>query len=192
MTEFFENRICYFCDEIYPFPPSYLVANYYGIWICNHCDEFVSPLKYTIKENGECPICYENTELFELSRCTHKICLECCKTIYFGKATTERPIHYRENLDEEPIWPYETENQEEYMTFELNHFDWEKTYDELIITRNQLIPERPSWMNTDAFINYENNYILWSKKCAIIDNEWEKYNESKTKGNGSCPLCRQK
>jgi hypothetical protein len=105
--------------------------------------------------------------------------------------------------EEQPIWPYELndydENDperikyEEYNEFEIKHFDIGKyNYDELITIRNSLITERPEWMNTEEFINYENGQFRYHTDCVILDKEWENYNESKTKGNGICPLCRAK
>jgi len=106
-------------------------------------------------------------------------------------------------LTDEPIWPYELNDDdendperiklEEYDDFEEKHFDIEKyDYDELITIRNSLISERPEWMNTEEFINWENRRFRYHTNFVILDNEWNKYNENKTKGNGSCPLCRKK
>jgi hypothetical protein len=45
-------------------------------------------------------------------------------------------------------------------------------------------------MNSPEFINYENNSFIYHIECIKLDREWEKYNETKTKGNSNCPLCR--
>jgi len=198
MSAVFENKLCYFCDETYPHP-SCFIDNHNGIWVCYSCENVVSI--NTIQENGECCICFENKPLIKLPTCIHKVCLECCKTIYFGSTTSGRPIHWRELSDEHPTWPYEIneedeiedKKQEEYYYFEELHFDYEKkSYDELIQIRNNLITQRPDWMNTDTFINYENENIRYQVKLIRVENEWNNYSENKTIGNRVCPLCRAK
>jgi hypothetical protein len=74
--------------------------------------------------------------------------------------------------------------------FEAMYFNIkENSYDELVTIRNNLISERSEWMNSDAFINYENGMF---KYFSELENEWKMYDENKTKGNSSCPLCRAK
>jgi hypothetical protein len=155
------------------------------------------PINYNERENGECCICFEETTLFKLPTCNHKLCVKCCKTIYFGSTTNERPIHWREMI-EQPDWPYESNENDseemkydEYIEFETKYFDIEKnSYNELITIRNSLIAERPDWMNTENFINYENISFQYHTEFVKLDKEWEEYNKNKTKGNGTCPLCR--
>ena len=74
-----------------------------------------------------------------------------------------------------PDWPYEFNDDDdndperikydEYCDFEYEHSDllnnYEKTYDELIENRDSLIPQRPEWMNSEIFINYENNDLKY-------------------------------
>jgi len=188
------NHLCYFCDKIYP---SCFIDNHNGILVCFHCNEFILPINFNNLENGECCICFENKCLITLPSCIHKICLECCKTIYFGSTTSDRPVHWRELTDEHPIFPYLEDiddiKQEEYFYFEELYFDYQtKTYDEIIIVRNSLITERPEWMNTETFINYENQNIRYQIKMINVEKDWDNYNEKKTRGNGKCPLCREK
>jgi hypothetical protein len=62
-----------------------------------------------------------------------------------------------------------------------------RTYDELIEIRNNVIIERPEWMNISEIINYENErFRLYSEWRIKEDN----YLASRTIGNQSCPLCR--
>ena len=196
----FENKLCYFCDETYPHP-SCFISNYDDLYVCSHCEEFRLPINYNNRVNDECCVCFEENPLIKLPTCSHKVCLKCCKTIYFGSTTNERPIHWREMTDEAPVWPYENNDdednedddkkQEEYYYSQDTHFNYEEnTYDELIEIRNNLIAFRPEWMNTEEFINYENDCFSYHTKIAQVEREWEKYNENKTKGNGTCPLCR--
>jgi len=99
---------------------------------------------------------------------------------------------------EYPDWPYELNEDDseemkydEYIEFETKYFDIEKnSYNELITIRNNLITERPHWMNTEKFINYENISFRYHTEFVKLDKEWEEYNKNKTKGNGTCPLCR--
>lgn len=199
MSDIFENKLCYFCDETYPYP-SCFIENRNGVYICDNCDDFTLNINFNNTEQGECSICYENKSLLKLPTCIHRLCLECCKTIYFGSTNIQRPIHWTEITPGCPIWPYEIteENeveedrkQEEYYYFDNLHFNIEtNTYDELIIIRNRLIPERPEWMNTEIFINYENNCFRYHTEFVRLEKEWEEYNENKTRGNGKCPICR--
>ncbi len=66
---------CYFCLNS-------CKKNYNGLLMCNSCDELVSPIKFNAEETDKCSYCYTNAHLVEL-RFNHKICLGCCKTIYF-------------------------------------------------------------------------------------------------------------
>jgi len=198
MSAVIENHLCYFCDETYPHP-SCFIYNYNGIWVCDHCDMII-PI-HNMQQNGECCVCIEYKPLIKLPNCVHKVCLECCKTIYFGSTTNVIPIHWRGMIDEQPIWAYTLNDDddndperiklEEYSLFEETHFDYEtKTYDELIVVRNSLITQRLEWMNTDTFINYENKNIRYQLKILNVEKEWDEFNENKIRGNSSCPLCR--
>ena len=46
-------------------------------------------------------------------------------------------------------------------------------------------------MNTEEFINYETALFRYYKEHQKADEEWEQYNQTKTKGNSKCPLCRR-
>ena len=144
MSANFVNHLCYFCDETYPHP-SVFIGNYSGIWICHHC---VFPIN--ILENDECCVCYENKNIIKLPTCVHKLCLKCCKTIYFGSIVNERPVHWREMVIDSPNWPFEINEddnndpeyikEQEYDKFIDKYFDTQTTpYDELIIIRNKII-----------------------------------------------------
>jgi hypothetical protein len=158
MSTIFENNLCYFCDESFPYV---FIENCNGVYVCFHCHGFRLPINFNSQENGECYVCFENKLLLQLKTCTHTLCFECCKTIYFGSSKNDRPIHWREITDTHPIFPYESTEehddtkQEDYYYFEDLHYDYEKkTYDELIKLRDSLIIERPEWMNTETFIHY--------------------------------------
>jgi len=197
MSANFVNKLCYFCDRYYLYP-SYSIANHNDLWVCSHC-KFSLPINYNNKENGECCVCYQEKPLYKLPTCNHKLCLECCKTIYFGSTTNERPIHWNEMTEEYPRWPYENvdeheddKKQEEYYYFEDTHFNYEEnTYDELIEIRNSLFSDRPDWMNAEEFINYENENFKYQIKLIKVEHDFDEYNENKTRGNRTCPLCRK-
>ena len=197
MSVNFENHLCYFCDETYPYP-SCFILNYNELWVCHNCDFIL--INYNNKENDVCCVCFEESTLYKLPSCNHKLCVKCCKTIFFGSTTNERPIHWREMTIESSDYPYqinddddsdpETIRYNEYCEYEDKHFNYEKTYNELIEIRNSLIIERPDWMNTEAFINYENEQFMYHTEFNKLDKEWEMYEKSKLRGNKNCPLCR--
>ena len=197
------NQICYFCDEVYP-DPSCFITNYDDLWICDSCDNFTLPINYSnCRENGDCCVCLEENPLVKLPTCSHKVCLKCCKTIYFGSTTDVRPLHWREMDNKFPDWPVneseeyneddENEKQEEYDFFEDIYFNYKKkTYEELIKFRNGLMSDRLEWMNTEEFINYENKRFRHHINFEKVDKEWNEWNNKKIQGNGTCPLCRAK
>ena len=182
-------EICYFCDEL-------TNTCFMDGCVCETCGMQV-PIDNA--GNGECCVCLENKSLIKLPNCIHTVCIQCCKTIYFGTSHNERPsTHWRD--DDGPEWPFEFDDDndhdhvrvkyEEYEVFDGMYFDFGLSYAELITIRDNLIPERPEWMNQEVFINYENDRFLYHTKCVASDKLWETYNESKLKGNSMCPLCR--
>jgi hypothetical protein len=195
MSNIIENHDCFFCDIPYPHP-SCFISNYNDIWVCSTCENCEMNISiHNFQGNGECCICLEDKPLIKFATCIHTACLNCYKTIYFG---LNRPIHWREMTDVSPDWPYEINEDDdndlekikqiEYEEFEAMYFNIkENSYDELVTIRNNLISERSEWMNSDAFINYENGmfkyFSKFVKECKMND-------ENKTKGNSSCPLCR--
>lgn len=189
MTSTVENKMCYFCDETYPHHISFVKKYDDTLSTCYYCEEQL-PINYDNRENGKCCACFEETKLVELPTCSHKLCLKCCKTTYFGSTINERPIHWREITEEPPVWPYNDKKEQEYYHFEHVRFNYEKhTYEELVAIRNRLIAVRSAWMNTEAFINYENYCFMYHTKVAKIEKEWDEYDKSKTRGDGVCPLC---
>ena len=199
MSNNFEMHVCYFCDE--PKLSPYYIENYNEAWICNCCINFTLPINHDKQQNGECCVCLECKILVKLPTCIHTLCLECCKSNYFGSTINARPIHWREIPEKTQMWYCELNDddendperikQDEYNEFEYLHFDYEtKTYDELIIIRNSLIDERPEWMNDIKFINYENMHICYELNMVNVEKEFDNYNETKIIGNECCPLCR--
>lgn len=165
----------------------------------------------TMVDNHECPVCMETKKAFELPSCTHKVCLDCYKIIYFGISEFEKPCEY--SLDGYPEWTYENQFDEdddllhnekddehntsfliEKMKFDEGNFISDgnytidqRTYSELIAERDGLMSERPEWMNKQEIINYENAYFKW---CTQYRDKLNKYLSGLIKGNKMCPLCR--
>ena len=179
--------------------------------ICNRC-KFFGPLcniKFSIQENEECCICLEEKRLLKLPTCIHKVCIQCCKTIYYGSTTIIPPTISLNDL-EYPEWPYPfyCSNEEElkgtrkdwmivddkefeYSDFRNEYLNYEnQSYDELVAIRDSLISERVDWMNTEEFIDYENSVFFYQIVKKKIEKKWKKFNKTKTVGNGLCPMCR--
>jgi len=185
---------CYFCDEPGWYPGTCL-EYYNGIYVCHYCRTFELSIDYSEQETGVCEVCFDEKTLLTLP-CYHKLCLQCCKTIYFGIATTSRPIYWREI--EGPDWPFILDDNEndperikydEYQEFHTQWFDMDNSYKKLIQIRNNLLSIRPDWMNTDTFIEYENEELYYLSECRIAEKAWNEYNDNKFKGNGCCPFC---
>lgn len=171
-----------------------------GVDPFNVCGEILKKMD-TMVDDYECPICLEPKKSLEMPRCSHKLCLDCYKTIYFGVSELEKPCMYRDlNL---PQWTYEQkfdeygdvmENEKEnehydFLSEKMNYEgeDDERTYNELIELRDNLIGERPEWMNNSEVISYENNRFKLLSEWKIKN---DTYLSSLIIGNQSCPLCR--
>lgn len=155
----------------------------------------------TMVDDYECPVCMETKKALEMPRCTHKVCLNCYKTIYFGVSELEKPCIY-EDLNC-PDWTYEqkidedgdvmeNEKHNEHDIFlgkkmKYKYEDDERPYDELIALRDSLMCDRPKWMNIQEIINYENDLFKTTSDYRIKE---DNYLTSRTIGNQSCPLCR--
>lgn len=234
MCDNFIIKVCYFCDY-----PRKVCTNYedilhtnciYGanikkyndLWVCFSCN--TGNLRWTdfsIQENGECCVCLEEKILLNLPKCTHKLCIQCSKTIYYGSTTVDPPTASLNDI-ERPEWPYPfycsneeelkgtrkdwmiwDDKEEEYSGFSNEYFNdfykpelKNKSYDELVAIRDSLISEkveeRLDWMNTEEFINYENLLFQYQIEQKKITKQWNKYKNTKTIGNGLCPICRSK
>lgn len=166
------------------------------------CGEILKKMD-TMVDDYECPICMEAKKALEMPRCSHKVCLDCYKTIYFGVSELEKPCMYRDLLDKLPEWTYErrldedgdvmeNEKENEHDTFLLEKMNYqyeddERPYEELIVLRDGLMCDRPEWMNIQEIINYENERFRVYSEWKIKESN---YLASRTIGNQSCPLCR--
>lgn len=104
---------------------------------------------------------------------------------------------------DEPDWPYELNDAcaddaddnerikyNEYAEFSDIHFDLMLSYEELIRVRDELISNRPEWMNQEEFINYENAMFLYHTTPIDSEKWWAQYYENKTNSNNVCATCR--
>jgi hypothetical protein len=209
MTTEFPNELrCFWCnspgagDEIY----GGCVKN--GITFCwqsSACQfELCAKIRNkidTMINDYECPVCMETKKAMELPNCTHKVCLDCYKTIYFGVSEFEKPCMYRDlNF---PTWTYErqvdedgdvmeNEKENEHYAFLIEKMNYEdeedkRPYEELIELRDNLLYERPEWMNTLEVINYENELF---RICSEYRIKRDTYLSNLIIGIKSCPLCR--
>ena len=79
------------------------------------------------------------------------------------------------------------------MEWERENYNYENSLEEIFKKRDELKLNRPDWMNTDLFIDYENQYIQYWIDTIKIEKEFDNYIENKQKNiiNKSCPLCRK-
>ena len=105
---------CYFCEDLYLYPDeSFFIENYNGIWVCQENSNYCKLFK--IKDNIECPICFENKKSVELY-CKHEICIDCCKKIFIGTSEYKKPIHPKEITIEYPKWIFDIDEDDELFT----------------------------------------------------------------------------
>lgn len=172
---------CYFCDEPGWYPGT--LQYFDGLYVCHDCYAFKLPIDFSDQVHGLCGVCFEEKTLLTLP-CYHKLCLQCTKTIYFGIATTPKPMHWREL--EGPDWPFVVDDNEEerikYDEYQEFHTQWftMDNYEKLI---------RPDWMNTDTFLQYENEQLYYHSECDKAEKAWDEYNDNKFRGNKCCPFC---
>lgn len=166
------------------------------------CGEILKKMD-TMVDDYECPVCMENKKALEMPSCNHKVCIECYKTIYFGVSEFEKPCMDRDLLDKMPEWIYEeqfdevgnwieTEKEYEHKNFLNEKMNYEneedeRTYDKLIEIMNNLMGERPEWMNNSEVINYENDIFRICSEWRIKE---DIYLSSLKIGKQNCPLCR--
>ena len=233
MSGNFIIKTCYFCDYPKNVSADYeknidengnyhfgFIHKYKDLWICYSCINYkLRHVNFLIQENGECCVCIEEKLLLNLPACTHTVCIQCCKTIYYGSTSIEPP-KISINDVEYPEWPYPfySSNEEEFKGTRKDWMIWDdkeaeysvftnkyfneyskpelnnKSYDELIALRDSLISEnveeRLDWMNTEEFINYENERFCYEIVIKKINKKWKKFNNKKIRGNGLCPICR--
>ena len=218
-------KLCYFCDYPYNVCRNYeenidknnnykgrFIYKYKDLWICLSCNKTkgLHHMNFSIQENSECCVCLEEKILLQLPICRHKICIQCCKTIYHGSTSVEPPTESHHDIIH-PEWSYEfycsneeelkgtrkdlmiwDDKEEEYNDFINEYLNYtNKSYEELVSIRDSLISKKIEWMNTEKFINYENllfHYLIETEK---IKKKWETFNNKKIKGNEKCPLCRE-
>jgi len=82
------------------------------------------------------------------------------------------------------------ENHREYKAFRSTWLDKKNSYVKLIQIRNNLKSIRPDWMETESFLKYENELLLFEADCAKLEKAWKEYQEN-IDIHKICPLCRE-
>ncbi len=192
-----ELQTCYFCENKII---SCMTDKINDIIYCEHCEIILgtkSLLSLQNNEISECIVCLESKMSIKLPNCIHKLCLDCCKNIYLGYNSQEKPIDYKDinhdttepfNLNDDLENDPERQKMEEYELFEDKYLNYDKSYEELINIRNSLIINRPDWMNTENFIDWENRNIQYFISAYKFDNLED---NKKANANPKCPYCRQ-
>lgn len=172
---------CTFCDDV----GSLTLRTHREVMSCYSC-RYRFRIDFNHQTNGECCVCFEKTTLLTLP-CNHTLCVPCCKIIYYGIATTPQPIHWRE-LPFPFCEDMDPTKCREYRNFRLKWLNTDEPYETILERRDSLCSTRPSWMNTESFLEYEKNLlqVIYSQK------EWDVYEDQKFKGNGTCPYCKCK
>jgi hypothetical protein len=121
-----------------------------GHYLCTRCDMMDCNI-LKVSTNLECPICLEINLCISQPKCDHSICISCFKRCYYGD----------ENRDNEPIFPYSEEIEDEY-------------YDNT---------EDIKWVNYPLIQFYNEEWNKWN------DEKEEKY--EKEEYLRKCSICRK-
>jgi hypothetical protein len=177
---------CDLCEE-YEHSDDLLIKKYNDICICHNCISLYSNKNIIMKDNNECPICYDETKVIKLPLCEHYLCINCFKKIHYGKSLSETKYNLRLKLSK-PKFPYEFKKSREYQ-------NWIDDNEDIYYSNNKkswtkICKKRPEWMNTIEFIEYEKKEKIY-RKLEEENNDIlhglgdESYNTS------NCPLCRK-
>uniref|UniRef100_A0A6C0HZG2 RING-type domain-containing protein n=1 Tax=viral metagenome TaxID=1070528 RepID=A0A6C0HZG2_9ZZZZ len=172
--------MCTFCDDV----GSLSLRTHHDVVSCYSC-RYRFRIDFDEQVTGECGVCFEETTLLTLP-CDHTLCTRCVKIIYYGIPTTPTPVHWREL----PFPSWKDMDNEKYSEYKAFRLKWLHTnpHETLLQRRDALCSTRPSWMNTEAFLEYENNLL----QVICSQKKWDEYEDQKFKGNGSCPYCKRK
>lgn len=201
---FVSNKmICYWCNR--PGSDEYVKNGIVFCWQSNlcpfeYCGEILEKMD-TMVDDYECPVCMETKKSLEMPRCSHKVCLDCYKTIMFGVSKSEKPCIYdlkmpdwtfEQQFGEDGEWienEMENEHNLKFLSEKMNYEyeDDKRSYEELITIRDSLMCDRPGWMNKSAVIHYENELFILCSEWRIKE---DTYLSTLTIGNQRCPLCR--
>uniref|UniRef100_A0A6C0HZE9 RING-type domain-containing protein n=1 Tax=viral metagenome TaxID=1070528 RepID=A0A6C0HZE9_9ZZZZ len=132
----------------------------------------------------KCCVCFKKTK--GLLPCQHCVCLQCRETIYYSVSITERPIQFSEIVC--PEWPLTDKHHDKYEAFRETWLDKKNSYVKLIKIRNNLKSIRPDWMETETFLKYKNELLLFEADCAKLEKAWKEYQEN-IDIHKICPLC---
>lgn len=217
MAEYIIDKHCFFCEKFQG--DSRFIEERGGIWFCSSETDIIPFTKKcfsfgeqydTASEVKECPICLIDKNLIKLPTCTHEICIDCCKTNYFGTSPNERQMNGEgymmkyevavpDNIDEEQYDYYVNFREEHGYTYVDESDETIKDSDIPIEIENRknirddLKNDRPDWMNTESFIEYENKEIEFWINMSIVEDKWKEYKKNMVMPeNQCCPFCRAK
>lgn len=136
----FQCKCCYLCTNCH---------QAYGTWGPSHRGNGILDIFGETKL--ECPICLETKKCISQPTCNHHICIDCFKRCY-----------YEEKSNDEPIFPYSSDIEDEYESDQLN----------------------AKWDNDYPLINiYNEEWNRWE------DAREEKYESEQNLRK--CPICRK-
>ena len=218
MAEYIVDKHCFFCEKFQG--DSRFIQERCGIWFCSSETDVIPFTKKcfsfgeqydTASEVKECPICLMDKNLIKLPTCTHEICIDCCKTNYFGTSQNKRQMNWEEYMMKYEVAVPDNIDDEQYEYYE--EYKWENSgythvdeSDETIketdismqienrkIIRDDLKNNRPTWMNTESFIDFENKEIEFWINMSIVEDRWKEYKKNMViSDNQCCPMCRAK
>jgi hypothetical protein len=162
----------YFKDEEINF------KKYNNHYICNSCIYWFND-KITIKEETECPICYEVKDLIKSYQCDHYLCLNCFSKHYFATHKMKNTINLKEIF---PSFPYDDFEKEKECQ------EWyDEYYDEVLDDTAK--KNRPTYMDEPIYQEYERKrdaYDTIYEELYDID-----YRNYIVEISCKCPLCNE-
>lgn len=208
MCEYIIDKKCFFCEKYHN--DRRCIEERCGIWFCS--SDYCNTVPFTKKcysfgqqydnasDEKECPICFNYKNIIKLPTCTHEMCIDCCKTNYFGTNSNTAVMSGDEYMMRYGIAVPDTIDEEQYDYYEefrteneYGNFGIEPSIEERKIIRDGLKNDRPGWMNTESFIDFENKEIEFSVNMGIAEDRYNQYKKNMIISNNKCcPMCRAK
>ena len=196
---------------------NYYIQKFEGLNICCSCastekygpsDIFDNIKNVVLKNNIECPVCWETTRGIKLPNCDHLCCINCFKSLFFGFINIEKSKNFYSQEREDPydiMFPTgnkEEEEEEEEENNKINHrfneySQWCYDFYFAHLGANveeieNMYKERAMWMNTPEFLEWEEDKNKWEEEELERENMQNEYFYEKMKTrNPLCPLCRK-
>jgi hypothetical protein len=175
-------------------------------------DLFTSINDIILKDDIECPVCYENKRGIKLPKCNHFCCIDCFKSLYFGYTNDKKsenfynqsnviediydqmfPIIENDEKENDEKENDEKENDKQYYRFnEYEQWCYDYYFAEDENEKQVLYKNRYKWMQTPEFLKWEKEKNKKEKEDYDRDNiQNEYFYEKYKKRNPYCPLCRK-